>query len=234
MSKTKKAVIIGSVLVGIGVIIGFIGIAIGGFRFPNGEVDLTTMKALHTEKKTVQIADAFDKIEIAGASSMDIEICKSKTGKNYVEYYDTDDWTSHVDVKDHVLKFTTDDKGKHKAIVSLGFGKDTAARLYLADAEYKEIAVTTLSGYVTIQDVNAGTVNVSASSGDIDLESCDAEKFDITTSSGDVDMEITAGRTYRVETKTNSGDVDVPDGDADSGYLCKIVTSSGDVDVKQK
>ena len=234
MSKTKKAVIIGSVLVGIGVILGFIGIAIGGFRFPNGEVDLTTMKALHTEKKTVQIADAFDKIEIAGASSMDIEICKSKTGKNYVEYYDTDDWTSHVDVKDHVLKFTTDDKGKHKAIVSLGFGKDTAARLYLADAEYKEISVTTLSGYVTIQDVNAGTVNVSASSGDIDLESCDAEKFDITTSSGDVDMEITAGRAYRFETKTNSGAVDVPDGDADSDYLCKIVTSSGDVDVKQK
>lgn len=234
MSKTKKAVIIGSVLVGIGVIIGFIGIAIGGFKFPNGAVDLTTMKALHAEKKTVQIADAFDKIEIAGASSMDIEICKSKTGKNYVEYYDTDDWTSRVDVKDRVLKFTTDDKGKHKAVVSLGFGKDTAARLYLADAEYKEISVTTLSGYVTIQDVNAGTVNVSASSGDIDLESCDAEKFDITTSSGDVDMEITAGRTYRFETKTNSGDVDVPDGDADSGYLCKIVTSSGDVDVKQK
>lgn len=234
MSKTKKAVIIGSVLVGIGVIIGFIGIAIGGFKFPNGAVDLTTMKALHAEKKTVQIADAFDKIEIAGASSMDIEICKSKTGKNYVEYYDTDDWTSRVDVKDRVLKFTTDDKGKHKSIVSLGFGKDTAARLYLADAEYKEISVTTLSGYVTIQDVNAETVNVSASSGDIDLESCDAEKFDITTSSGDVDMEITAGRTYRFETKTNSGDVDVPDGDADSGYLCKIVTSSGDVDVKQK
>ena len=234
MSKTKKAVIIGSVLVGIGVIIGFIGIAIGGFKFPNGAVDLTTMKALHAEKKTVQIADAFDKIEIAGASSMDIEICKSKTGKNYVEYYDTDDWTSHVDVKDHVLKFTTDDKGKHKAIVSLGFGKDTVARLYLADAEYKEIAVTTLSGYVTIQDVNAGTVNVFASSGDIDLERCDAEGFDITTSSGDVDMEITAGRTYRFETKTNSGDVDVPDGDADSDYLCKIVTSSGDVDVKQK
>ena len=97
MSKTKKAVIIGSVLVGIGVIIGFIGIAIGGFKFPNGAVDLTTMKALHAEKKTVQIADAFDKIEIAGASSMDIEICKSKTGKNYVEYYDTDDWTSRVD-----------------------------------------------------------------------------------------------------------------------------------------
>ena len=234
MSKTKKAVIIGSVLVGIGAIIGFIGIAIGGFKFPNGAVDLTTMKALHAEKKTVQIADAFDKIEIAGASSMDIEICKSKTGKNYVEYYDTDDWTSHVDVKEHVLKFTTDDKGKHKAVVSLGFGKDTAARLYLADAEYKEIAVTTLSGYVTIQNVNAGTVNVSASSGDIDLERCDAEGFDITTSSGDVDMEITAERTYRFETKTNSGDVDVPDGDADSGYLCKIVTSSGDVDVKQK
>ena len=129
MSKTKKAVIIGSVLVGIGVIIGFIGIAIGGFKFPNGAVDLTTMKALHAEKKTVQIADAFDKIEIAGASSMDIEICKSKTGKNYVEYYDTDDWTSRVDVKDRVLKFTTDDKGKHKAVVSLGIQRNLCNNL---------------------------------------------------------------------------------------------------------
>ena len=183
MSRTKKAVIIGSVLVGIGVIIGFIGIAIGGFKFPNGAVDLTTMKALHAEKKTVQIADSFDKIEIAGASSMDIEICKSKTGKNYVEYYDTDDWTSHVDVKEHVLKFTTDDKGKHKAVVSLGFGKDTTARLYLADAEYKEISVTTLSGYVTIQDVNAETVNVSASSGDLYMKNINVPDSIMATSS---------------------------------------------------
>lgn len=253
MSKTKKAVIIGSALVGIGVIVGLIAIAIGGFKFPNGEVDLTTMKALRTEKKTVQITDAFDKIEIAGASSMDIEICKSETGKNYVEYYDTDDWTSHVDVKDHVLKFTTDDKGKHKAIVSLGFGKDTRTRIYLTDAEYKEISVTTMSGDIEMLDVTAEGLNVStssgdmdlvdvtakqmkldASSGDIDLERCDAEEFDITTSSGDVNMEIVAGCAYRFETKTNSGDVDVPDGDADSEYLCKIVTSSGDVDVKQK
>lgn len=291
MSRTKKAVIIGSVLIGIGVIIGVIAIAIGGFKFPNGAVDLTTMKALRTEKKTVQVTDTFDKIEIAGADSMDIEICKSKTGKNYVEYYDTDDWTSHVDVKDQVLKFTTDDKGKHKAVVSLGFGTDTRTRIYLTDAEYKEISVTTMSGYISIWNVSTESLNVStssgdmdllnvtakqmelaahsgdidmldvtteslnvstssgdmdlvdvtakqmkldASSGDIDLERGDAEKFDITTSSGDVDMEITAGRTYRFETKTNSGDVDVPDGDADSDYLCKIVTSSGDVDVKQK
>lgn len=253
MSKTKKAVIIGSALVGIGVIVGLIAIAIGGFRFPNGEVDLTSMKALNTEKKTVRVTDAFDKIEIAGANSMDIEICKSETGRNYVEYYDTDDWTSHVDVKDHVLKFTTDDKGKHKAIVSLGFGKDTRTRIYLADAEYKEISVTTMSGDVSMLDVTAESLRMStssgdmdlvdvtakqmeldASSGDIDLERCDAEGFDITTSSGDVNMEIVAGCTYRFETKTNSGDVDVPDGDADSENLCKIVTSSGDVDVKQK
>ncbi len=253
MSRTKKAVIIGSVLVGIGVIIGVIAIAIGGFKFPSGAVDLTSMKALNTEKKTVQVTDAFDKIEVVGADSMDIEICKSKTGENYVEYYDTDDWTSHVDVKDHVLKFTTDDKGKHKSVVSLGFGKDTRTRIYLTDAEYKEISVITMSGDIEMLDVTTEGLNVStssgdmdlvdvtakqmkldASSGDIDLERCDAEGFDITTSSGDVDMEIAAGRTYRFETKTNSGDVDVPDGDADAKYLCRIVTSSGDVDVEQK
>ena len=215
MSKTKKAVIIGSVLVGIGVIIGFIGIAIGGFKFPNGAVDLTTMKALHAEKKTVQIADAFDKIEIAGASSMDIEICKSKTGKNYVEYYDTDDWTSRVDVKDRVLKFTTDDKGKHKAVVSLGFGKDTAARLYLADAEYKEISVTTLSGYVTIQDVNAETVNVSASSGDLYMKNINApDSIMATSSSGDIDLENATAK--QIELGANSGDIEMQDITAES------------------
>lgn len=85
-----------------------------------------------------------------------------------------------------------------------------------------------------MQDITAESLRMSTSSGDIDLENGDAEGFDITTSSGDVDMEITAGRTYRFDTKTNSGAVDVPDGDADSEYLCKIVTSSGDVDVKQK
>ena len=228
MSKTKKAVIIGSVLVGIGVIIGFIGIAIGGFKFPNGAVDLTTMKALHAEKKTVQIADAFDKIEIAGASSMDIEICKSKTGKNYVEYYDTDDWTSHVDVKEHVLKFTTDDKGKHKAIVSLGFGKDTAARLYLADAEYKEIAVTTLSGYVTIQDVNAGTVNVSASSGDLYMKNINVpDSIMATSSSGDIDLENATAK--QIELGANSGDIEMQDITAES---LRMSTSSGDIDLE--
>ena len=96
------------------------------------------------------------------------------------------------------------------------------------------IMATSSSGDIDMVNVTAKQMELEASSGDIDLERCDAEGFDITTSSGDVDMEITAGRTYRFETKTNSGAVDVPDGDADSDYLCKIVTSSGDVDVKQK
>lgn len=62
--------------------------------------------------------------------------------------------------------------------------------MYLADAEYKEISVTTLSGYVTIQDVNAETVNVSASSGDLYMKNINApDSIMATSSSGDIDLE---------------------------------------------
>lgn len=46
MSKSKKAVIVASIFIVVGVIIAFLSIAINGFHFPNGSVDLLGMKAL--------------------------------------------------------------------------------------------------------------------------------------------------------------------------------------------
>lgn len=59
----------------VGVIIVFLSFAINGFHFPNGSVDLLGMKALPDYvKKTVQIKDDFNAIDIAGEASTDVMI----------------------------------------------------------------------------------------------------------------------------------------------------------------
>ena len=48
MSKSKKAVIVASIFIVVGVIIAFLSFAINGFHFPNGSVDLLGMKPCRT------------------------------------------------------------------------------------------------------------------------------------------------------------------------------------------
>ena len=85
MSKSKKAVIVASIFIVVGVIIAFLSFAINGFHFPNGSVDLLGMKALPDYvKKTVQIKDDFNAVDIAGEASTDVIIKNSDNGTNYI------------------------------------------------------------------------------------------------------------------------------------------------------
>ena len=126
MNKSKKAVIVASIFIVVGVIIAFLSFAINGFHFPNGSVDLLDMKALPDYvKKTVQITDDFNAIDIAGEASTDVMIKNSDNGTNYIEYYDTDGLTNHAEVVDGVLTFRCKDKRPHHPTISLSFGQDT-------------------------------------------------------------------------------------------------------------
>ena len=126
MSKSKKAVIVASIFIVVGVIIAFLSFAINGFHFPNGSVDLLGMKALPDYvKKTVQITDDFNIVDIMGEASTDVMIKNSDNGINYIECYDTDDLTNHAEVVDGVLTFRCEDKRTHHPTISLGFGQDT-------------------------------------------------------------------------------------------------------------
>lgn len=107
------------------------------------------MKALPDYvKKTVQIKDDFNAIDIAGEASTDVMIKNSDNGTNYIEYYDTDGLTNHAEVVDGVLTFRCEDKRTHHPTISLGFGSDTKTTIYLAEKEYQAIQVTTASGNI--------------------------------------------------------------------------------------
>ena len=149
MSKSKKAVIVASIFIVVGVIIVFLSFAINGFHFPNGSVDLLGMKALPDYmKKTVQIKDDFNAVDIAGEASTDVVIRNSDTGNSYIEYYDTEGLVNTATVVDGVLTFRCEDKRTHHPTISLGFGSDTKTTIYLAEKEYQAIQVTTASGNI--------------------------------------------------------------------------------------
>ena len=216
MSKSKKAVIVASIFIVVGVIIAFLSIAINGFHFPNGSVDLLGMKALPDYvKKTVQITDDFNAVDIAGEASTDVVIKSSDNGTNYIEYYDTDGLTNHAEVVDGVLTFRCEDKRTHHPTISLGFGQDTTTVVYLADKEYESIQVTTASGdidylYSHKTDskpvFNASYTSLKTNSGDIHIADIEANTLTVKTTSGDISIS-NGSFTTKLELHASSGDI---------------------------
>ncbi|MBR4241404.1 MAG: DUF4097 family beta strand repeat protein [Eubacterium sp.] len=84
------------------------------------------------------------------------------------------------------------------------------------------------SGNLSMDDVVAThTFNIERSSGNIRLDECDAEKISIKASSGNVLGSLKSGKTFITE--TSSGSVHIPDNIP--GQECRIVTSSGDINI---
>lgn len=216
MSKSKKAVIVASIFIVVGVIIVFLSFAINGFHFPNGSVDLLGMKALPDYvKKTVQIKDDFNAVDIAGEASTDVVIRNSDTGNSYIEYYDTEGLVNTATVVDGVLTFRCEDKRTHHPTISLGFGSDTKTTIYLAEKEYQAIQVTTASGNIdyrysykpnTEPASNSAFTSLKTNSGDISIADIEANTLTTKTSSGNISISNSSFTTL-LELHASSGDI---------------------------
>ncbi len=252
MSRAKKAVIIAAIMIGIGVVTSITALAVNGFRWPNVRIDLKNMKSASLEyvKKTKNIDEEFKSVDVQGAPDMDVEIKKSDSGKSYVEYYECDGLTDHIEVAGDVLKITADDD-RH-IFVDFTFGMDMSKwpriTVYLADTQYDDIQVKTSSGDVSMQyylgvknldietssgdvdvnGVNADSIYVMTSSGDMSLDSVSAKNIELRASSGDIVLRKSDAEQYDVSAK--SGDVRI-EVSADEKYRYETTTSSGDVNV---
>lgn len=252
MSRAKKAVIIAAIMIGIGVVTSITALAVNGFRWPNVRIDLKNMKSASLEyvKKTKNIDEEFKSVDVQGAPDMDVEIKKSDSGKSYVEYYECDGLTDHIEVAGDVLKITADDD-RH-IFVDFTFGMDMSKwpriTVYLADTQYDDIQVKTSSGDVSMQyylgvknldietssgdvdvnGVNADSIYVMTSSGDMSLDSVSAKNIELSASSGDIVLRKSDAEQYDVSAK--SGDVRI-EVSADEKYRYETTTSSGDVNV---
>ena len=100
MSRTKKAVIVASVMIVAGIITVISALAVNGFRWPNVTVNLAhmTSEPVNYVKKTVDIKDKFTAIDVKSASDVDVAVKKASGDTSYVEYYDCENLTHHVDI----------------------------------------------------------------------------------------------------------------------------------------
>lgn len=230
MSRTKKAVIAASIMIVAGIITVISALVVNGFRWPNVTVNLAhmTSEPVNYVKKTVDIKDKFTAIDVKSASDVDVAVKKASGDTSYVEYYDCENLTHHVDISDGVLRITADDSRNAAFNISIGMysGAWPSVTVYLAGTEYDDLKIVTSSGDIKLDSVSSKDTRISANSGDVSLGDVVMDNIDLKTASGN----ITSGsiKAKRINGRASSGDVMIRDCDASE---INVVTTSGDVSI---
>lgn len=229
MSRTKKAVIAASIMIVAGIIIVISAFAVNGFRWPNVTVNLAhmTSEPVNYIKKTVDIKDKFSSIEIKSASDVDVAVKKASGDTSYVEYYDCENLTHHVDVSDGVLRIIADDSRNVAFNVSIGLytGAWPSVTVYLAGTEYEDLKIVTSSGDIDMEYyLLVGNIDIEASSGDVTVNGANSDSLTIATRSGDIKIDSASSKDTRIS--ANSGDVSLGDVVTDN---VDLKTSSGNI-----
>lgn len=229
MSRTKKAVIAASIMIVAGIIIVISAFAVNGFRWPNVTVNLAhmTSEPVNYIKKTVDIKDKFSSIEVKSASDVDVAVKKASGDTSYVEYYDCENLTHHVDVSDGVLRITEDDSRNVAFNVSIGLytGAWPSVTVYLAGTEYDDLKIVTSSGDIDMEYyLLVGNIDIEASSGDVTVNGSNSDSLTIATRSGNIKIDSASSKDTRIS--ANSGDVSLGDVVTDN---VDLKTSSGNI-----
>ena len=229
MSRTKKAVIAASIMIVAGIIIVISAFAVNGFRWPNVTVNLAhmTSEPVNYIKKTVDIKDKFSSIEVKSASDVDVAVKKASGDTSYVEYYDCENLTHHVDVSDGVLRITADDSRNVAFNVSIGLytGAWPSVTVYLAGTEYDDLKIVTSSGDIDMEYyLLVGNIDIEASSGDVTVNGSNSDSLTIATRSGNIKIDCASSKDTRIS--ANSGDVSLGDVVTDN---VDLKTSSGNI-----
>lgn len=229
MSRTKKAVIAASIMIVVGIIIVISAFAVNGFRWPNVTVNLAhmTSEPVNYIKKTVDIKDKFSSIEVKSASDVDVAVKKASGDTSYVEYYDCENLTHHVDVSDGVLRITADDSRNVAFNVSIGLytGAWPSVTVYLAGTEYDDLKIVTSSGDIDMEYyLLVGNIDIEASSGDVTVNGSNSDSLTIATRSGNIKIDSASSKDTRIS--ANSGDVSLGDVVTDN---VDLKTSSGNI-----
>ncbi len=229
MSRTKKAVIAASIMIVAGIIIVISAFAVNGFRWPNVTVNLAhmTSEPVNYIKKTVDIKDKFSSIEVKSASDVDVAVKKASGDTSYVEYYDCENLTHHVDVSDGVLRITADDSRNVAFNVSIGLytGAWPSVTVYLAGTEYDDLKIVTSSGDIDMEYyLLVGNIDIEASSGDVTVNGSNSDSLTIATRSGNIKIDSASSKDTRIS--ANSGDVSLGDVVTDN---VDLKTSSGNI-----
>lgn len=101
------------------------------------------------------------------------------------------------------------------------------------DVKAKDVACKTFTSNGNTGDISLINVivrenlTILRSTGDVEFHRCNADNIEVETDTGDVEGSFVSSKIFI--TKTSTGDVDVPK--TTSGGICKITTSTGDIEI---
>ncbi len=109
-------------------------------------------------------------------------------------------------------------------------GKDVAVSnvsgdISISDLKCEQLSLSSVSGAIRLIDTYCQSLEIEQTSGDTELTDCDSERINITSTSGKVSGTLLSPTSFEV--KTVSGKIKVPENS--SGSLCRIETVSGDI-----
>ncbi len=213
----KKWIWIAGGLMGVGMLVGGIGLAISGGDFS----EISNLKRVTRQEEL----ESFHSIDM-DLGSGDVRILSATDGRYSVYLKESDLLYHNVEVKDGVLKIEQKDARKWYQRIGVSVA-EMEVTLYLPTAEYSSwqidanggdiqlltgadeagVRLHTSSGDITVENAEFKTLAASASSGEIEIKSVAAEHISVKTQSGDADLENTACDNLLVDVA--SGNIDL-------------------------
>ena len=216
MSKTAKALIVAVCLILLGAVVGGIGFLSGGWD------SLTENYGPQSVANSRNWSEPVKKLEISAVSD-DVVLLPSEDGEVRAEWKDTQYGYYEVSLERGTLKIRYRDT-EQKIRFDFGEEEPRTVTVYLPDAEYESLLLTTVSGNAASSGFSFDRTEITATSGQVGLGNGSFGEAKIRTTSGDVVLDgCDASET---EIKTTSGSVVLHDYDT---AATKIVTTSGAV-----
>ena len=253
LKSTKIILITAGVLIGLGMIIGGIALAIGKAKgFSLGET--STPGASGGEDITFTVSESFKNIDVHEVSS-DVNVSLTNESNAYVEYHNGETYEHNVTVDGNTLKIKfKNDQGwieKWSAFSWIDQAGEDAGKfpvnIYLPASAYNNIRLYTVSGGVSVKDIECKDLDIDTTSGSAKVSSCNiSDKASADAVSGEIRMSDLSGCDFNASTTSGSvnlTDCDVKDADIEtvSGAVIlenfkavstDIDTTSGDVRMK--
>lgn len=248
LSASKKAVIVGAVIAGAGLLIGFIAFLVVGFKVENFATDLV-------KTKEQIITEEFTNIDISSISA-DISVFPSEDDNIKIKYTEDKKIQYNLEVKDGTLflvpKETT--VNNFMDMINVNFVVDFVD-LYLPEkmleslenitlkatsgdiawvnhnlTKAKSLTIKNVSGDIYIHNIKVdGKIKSKTTTGEVQFIGVDAKSFDIDVTTGNVFASLFTPKDYQLSTVT--GNQKVPNEKGTDIFKCNTTTGNITVEV---
>ncbi|MBQ4313381.1 MAG: DUF4097 family beta strand repeat protein [Clostridia bacterium] len=220
MKTSKKALITACILIAVGLVIGFVGIAAA-----RGDLSSLTTEKIVTNTHTV--SQPFSSIDIS-SGECDVRFLPSDDGTCKVICRERENLTHQVTVEDDTLKIRETDSRKWYEYIHFGlYWEPLEVCIYLPQTEYSSLRIDGSVSDIDIPDTfSFGDVEIGVTTGDITFCAAVEGALNIVSDTGDIDISDTSPASLSLVTDT--GDIAVSGTDPAS---LSIVTDTGDVAV---